>query len=59
MGLGGGIAVDQPATPADRHISGGLQNAAEDRIFQRASGAQRDAGQRIVGDSDRQARLVA
>ena len=36
-----------------------LQDAAEDFLFHRPAGAERDAGQRIVGDGDRQAGLVA
>src|SRR3546814_13878666 len=39
--------------------SGGLQHAAEDRIFQRPPGADGNTGQWIVRDGNRKPRLVA
>src|SRR5438270_7180246 len=38
---------------------GGLEHAAELLFFERAAGAERDAGERIVGDGDGKAGLVA
>lgn len=37
----------------------GLQHASEDRVLHRAAGADGNAGQRIFGDRDGQAGLVA
>src|SRR4029453_14937796 len=56
--------LDQPGRgPADgattpQHLLSGLEDAAELLFLERPSGAQRDAGQRILGNRDRQAGLV-
>ena len=56
--------LDQPGRgPAEaataQRSSGGLEDAAELLFLERPAGAERDAGQRILGDGDRQAGLVA
>src|SRR3569832_2241079 len=53
-----GRRVDGDAIVALARRSGGQQHAAEDFLLERTAGADRDAGQRIVRDRDRQARLV-
>ena len=40
-------------------VSGGLQDAAENLFLHRPAGAERDAGQGIVGDGDREPGFVA